>query len=622
MTFIDRMTKHWTTKLGLSLSKPLIKGWLQLEQAVQQACDGTDKWQVLQLPTGSGKTEALKVLCSLQSPIECPGILIVTKFRQEADEIARDINELASGRMARSYHTDAPTSDCELGFIPVLAITHSAYRRALQEKATNGSSARLERFGAYQVGYRELLIIDEAIDWVDAYDINLGDLRAMCGDLAGVIEGRAKADVEHVGDLAKALTLDVQGRPDRMLSPDQFALLSGLDFAVLTNAVSELPEQVFAAWKDTEQPTDLMSCQSVLRTPFRTRYLDVLSHLQAIAGIGFAWTSNRRGKALLHSSRSLLGVDGKHGVILDATADIDPTYSLAQKQVRVLPRPEGIRSYSNVKLHLSHGHRLGKEHLVQRAATHWPIIWGQLSERLAGKRPLVCAHKDVTSVIRQYSTDKSSVEVAHWGNLDGKNDWRASDAAVFFGLPYLDDIVPVHAFFAHQGPKCDDWFTGNRSFGDYADIRRSLQDGFIARSVVQAINRTRCRKPIDSAGNCHPTDLYLLLPSKGITSDLVTTSIRHQMPGIGVAEWEAGATKRKARKAPAEARLVAYFDNAPDGIHFKSAVVRGLRTNARSFERMTAELRKPSPIAEKLAALRVRYHSNAGRGREAYFIKE
>jgi hypothetical protein len=558
----------------------------------------------------------------LESPIECPGILIVTKFRDEADKIARDINELSGGTMARSFHTDAPAPNVELGFIPVLVITHSAYRHALQEMANTGGSLRLQRYGSYWAGNRQWLIIDEAFDWVDAYDIDLGDLRSMCGDLVGVVEGPARADVEHLADLAKALTSDVQRKPDRMLSHQQFALVGGLDLAGLENAVAELPEQVFAEWKDSEQPTDLVSHENVLGTPFRTRYLDLLSHLKIIGGIGFAWTSNRRGKALLHSSRSLLGVPGKRGLILDATADIDPTYSLMQEQLRVLPRPEGIRSYGNVNLHLSHGHRLGKEHLVQRAATHWPIIWGQLSERLAGKRPLVCAHKDVTAVIRQFSTHKSSMEVAHWGNLDGKNEWSASDAAVFFGLPYIDDIAPVHAFFAHQGPRCNDWFTGDRSFGAYADIRRSLQDGFIARSVVQAINRTRCRKPIDSAGNCHPTDLYLLLPSKGITSDLVTKSIRHQMPGIGVAEWEACATKRKARKAPAEARLIAYFDNAPDGFHFKSAVVRGLRTNARSFERMTAELRKPSPIAEKLAALGVRYHSTAGRGKEAYFIKE
>ncbi|TGQ88810.1 hypothetical protein EN851_25020 [Mesorhizobium sp. M8A.F.Ca.ET.208.01.1.1] len=620
MTFINRMIEHWTYKLGLSLSEPLVEGWLQLEQATERIADGAEQWQVVQLPTGSGKTEALKVLCSVQHPISHPHILIVTKFNDEADQIALGINELAGWAMARSVHSEAPWPFDQLGSIPVLVITHSAYRLALKEVADSGNSPRLDHYYAGMIG-RQWVIIDEAFDWVDAHDIELGDMRSMCGDLAGLVQGSARADAERLHSLATALTEDTRAKADKMLGGEQFDLLARIEFGSLQEAIASLPENAFAAWDDTQERTDQVFGVAQTRTPFKTRYLNLMSELETIARIGFAWTTNRRGKALLHTSRSLLEVGGKHGVILDATADIDPTYSLMGTQVRVLPRPEGIRSYTNVRLHLSYGHRVGKEHLVQTAAKHWPVIWGQLSRTLTAKRPLVCTHRDVKTVVQQFSTN-SPLELAHWGNLDGKNEWGDCDAAVFFGLPYLDDIAPTHAYFAHQGPKSDDWFTSNRSFGEFADIRRSLQDGFIATSMVQAINRTRCRKPIDRAGNCDPTDVYLLLPAKGETSDLITKAIRHQMPGIDVREWETGATKRKARKAPAEARLLAYFEQAPEGIHLKSAVVSGLRTNTRSFERMTAELRKPSPMAEKLAALRVRYHSTAGRGREAYFTKQ
>lgn len=622
MTFINRMIEHWTSKLELSHSEPLVKGWLQLEQATGQIADQSKQWQVVQLPTGSGKTEALKVLCSVQHPILHPHILIVTRFNDEADQIAHGVNELAGRTMARSLHSEAPCSPDILGSYQVLVITHSAYRLALIEKANTGNSPRLDHYYA-GLNSREWVIIDEAFDWVDAYDIDLGDMRSMCGDLVGLLKGPARSDVERLHGLATKLTEDAHSKSDKMLSSEQFDLLDRVEFQRLKEAVESLPKEAFAAWKDMQDciDTDLVFGQAQIRTPFRTRYIDLLSSLEIISRIGFGWTTNRRGKSLLHSSRSLLGAAGKHGVILDATAGIDPTYLVMGTRVRVLPRPEGIRSYANVRLNLSYGHRVGKEHLVQNAAKEWPVIWGQLSQTLNAKRPLVCTHKDVKAVVKHFGTS-TSMELAHWGNLDGKNEWSSCDAAVFFGLPYIDDIAPAHTYFAHQGPQSDDWFAGNRSFGGYADIRRSLQDGFIARSVVQAANRTRCRKPIDNAGNCDPTDLYLLLPARGTTSDVVTNSLRRQMPGVVVTEWEAGATRRKARKASAETRLLEYFKSAPKGIHLKSAVVSGLGTNARSFERMTAELRKPTPIAEQLAAIKVGYCSTAGRGKEAYFIKQ
>lgn len=146
MTFIERMTNHWRHNLGLANSKALADGWLQLERAAKEVTKGAEHWQVLQLPTGTGKTEALKVLCSLQDPIRHAGTLIVTKFREEADNIASGINQLSGGRLAISLHTEAPTQSADVGFTPVLVITHAAYRLALQELANTGTSRRAEQY--------------------------------------------------------------------------------------------------------------------------------------------------------------------------------------------------------------------------------------------------------------------------------------------------------------------------------------------------------------------------------------------------------------------------------------------------------------------------------------------
>lgn len=620
ITFTDRMNKHWMHTLGLAGSKALTEGWQQLVQATDRINAGAKHWQVLQLPTGSGKTEALKVLCSVQDPIQHPGILIVTKFQDSADEVAEGVNKLAGWQMARSVHKNAPAQGVDLRFIPVLVTTHAAYRLALQEIADGVQTTKWDRLRTYLAGKREWLFIDEAFDWAETYTLNLGNLRAMSGDLSGAMQGEQRTIGEQLQALAIALTDIEQGEADRLLTAEQFDMLSRLDLNSLRSAVADIPDAVFANWVDTEDATE--NGESTPTKPVKEGYLGLMRQLQTVVRIGHGWISRRGGKTLLHSSRSLIGLDGMQGIILDATADIDPTYTLMRRYVQLLPRPQGIRFYRNATLHVSYGHKVGKGHLAKNAAREWADVWGDLSKGLAGKRTLVCAHKSALPTIKQYGPNNGDVEFANWGNLDGKNDWDTCEAVVLFGLPYLDDIAPAETFTAYQGPQPNEWFGGMRKYEEHADIRTALGDGFIARSVVQAINRTQCRKAIDAQGNCAPTDIYMLLPN-GRTGKAVMRAIQQQMPGIRLAGWLSGATKRKARKVPTEVKLTDHFENADPGYYRKSEIVKTLRINHSSLERMTAKLRQQSSVlARKLEAYGVRYHSQTGRGNEAYFIKE
>lgn len=623
-TFTDRMNSHWTQTLGLAGSKALTEGWQQLVHATDRINAGAKHWQVLQLPTGSGKTEALKVLCSVQDQLRHPGVLIVTKFQDDADKIAEGINKLSGWPMARAVHKKAPAQADELGFTPVLVTTHAAYRLALQELADLGQSDKWDRLRAYNCGNRAWLIIDEAFDWSDAYSVNIGNLRAMSGDLSGALADELRTTGEQLRTLAISLTdIEKYGSSDRVLTVEQFDVLARLDLDGLQSAVAGVPDDVFAEWIDTVEDTE---CESGTRTgkpskSSKVQYLDLMGQLLTVVRIGHGWISNRGGKVLLHSSRSLIKADGMRGVILDATADIDPTYSLMRHQVHVLPRPHGVRCYKNVTLHVSYGHKVGKDYLAQNAAKEWPILWGDLKTRLAGKRVLVCAHKQVLPTIDQYRLTNGTVRFANWGRLDGKNDWDTCEAAVLFGLPYLDDIAPAETFIAHRGPQSSDWFEGNRAYEGHADIRSVLKYGFISRSVVQAINRVLCRKAIDEHGNCAPTDIYLMLPN-GKTGECVVRDIEEQMPGIRTKGWNVGAAKKKARKAPTEAKLIMYFEGATSGPYLKSDLARTLRINPSSLERATAKLRnRSSVLAQKFDALGVHYHSQSGRGKEAFFTK-
>lgn len=184
--YLERMTTHWRTGLGRTPSPALRNGWQQLERAVAQTLAGAWCWQVLSLPTGAGKTEAVKVLFSVETGYQ-RGVLIVTKFQSEANSIADDINQYANKPVARALHGEAPAGGEDLSRYPVLVITHSAYRLALQELADQDYSPRLDHYRAYQHCGRQSLVIDEAFDWVDAHDLNLSQLRSMSGDLSGIL---------------------------------------------------------------------------------------------------------------------------------------------------------------------------------------------------------------------------------------------------------------------------------------------------------------------------------------------------------------------------------------------------------------------------------------------------
>jgi hypothetical protein len=233
---------------------------------------------------------------------------------------------------------------------------------------------------------------------------------------------------------------------------------------------------------------------------------------------------------------------------------------------------------------------------------------------------LVITHKDVRDDIRRCSLKCEALEVAHWGDLDGKNDWKDFGTIVVYGLPYLDDIAPTNGFLSRFGAQSIDWFEGRRRFGDHADMKAALKFGFIARSVVQAINRGHCRKITDDRGNCKPTDVFILLPT-GHIADSLTASVQQEMPNSKLIEWCATPDIRN-KLSPTERRLVRLLRNCEPGTYSKTWIIVQLSIATRTFERLSASLRKPtSALMRELAAIGVGYDCKIGRGKEACFVK-
>lgn len=619
--FIEQMIRHLGSK---PCPKGLVQGWRQLEQALAAAATQR-QWQVIQWPTGSGKTEALTVLCATPEVTRHPGALVVTKFTNEADEIVRKINANAGSTIAVTTHQKkAPLTERAMTESPVLVITHEAYRSALREASDRPDAAvRLNLYHRYFHSDRSWIVIDEAFNWIDAYETDLDDVSAMCAALS--VHLRDEVDLAQLSSWAHQLGIEQDApRSDRLLSDEHFAMLGTIDFGRLRTAIKDIPAELIELWRNTglllrtsEAPS---SDTESKRTSFRNQYLALLNDLDAITRIGHCWISQRRSRTRIHSSRLLLDTNRSCGLILDATATIDRTYDLLGERVVIMPRPTSFRSYNKLTVHVSRPHSVGKEYLAKHGSSEWPIVAKQLSNMLSEESDVL--------IVTQKSTKRALVcklrcnkqGIGHWGDLDGKNDWRHSDTVVIFGLPYPDDIAPTDAFQACTGLLSVDWFAGKREYGGHADVRAALKYGFIARSVIQAINRARCRTITDNEGNCAKTDVFILLP-RGTVGDVVLASMRTEMPGANIVPW----TAMRAKDPPAtgtEQRLISELRGVIPGIYVKAQMVERLSTTSRTFGRLSVKLRNPSSaLARQLAAIGVEFRCTRGRGKEAHFIK-
>jgi len=150
---------------------------------------------------------------------------------------------------------------------------------------------------------------------------------------------------------------------------------------------------------------------------------------------------------------------------------------------------------------------------------------------------------------------------------------------------------------------------------------QAFKDGFVAKSIVQALNRIRCRKSVDAFGNCMPTKLFML-QGNNRTSSAVMSAIQSQMPGIQIQGWEVKTANRQPRRIPGHEKLLGHFATSEAGMQTKAAIMARLGINERTFQRMSPTMQEfSSPLAQRLTSLGVRYYCSIGRGKEAYFVK-
>jgi hypothetical protein len=436
----------------------------------------------------------------------------------------------------------------------------------------SSSQGKWPHYFRFRDGQRRLTVIDEALDLTNEFRLCLNDVRQLEGLIPQAVRERFPQEItaivgmreilQKMQELAEGKRTAESILLSRNVYREVFGDNPGFDFWGLRKAL-----------KQNRFDRDFGTRNSVVDNLLWRRAEKTLLGIEAIFKSWIYYTKDR-GVHTLNTSKLLLPENARGAVIMDATASCTTIYDLF-KDAEIIQPPPGARTYSNVTLHVSKGHRVGKDFMEENQEKLCDKLMSELEGTLNGNQVLIVTHKDVASRLAGYDPENFKHMVGHWGALDGSNDWKDCDTAVIFGLPYRPDSFPANVFMAFEGVQNNDWLRSaeKREYGKHSDIRQAIANSQIITDVVQAINRIRCRKVIDDKGNCPTTDIYLLLPSGEIAQEIVS-GIMKQMPGIHVEEWSYKGQQKKVRKGKYEDSVLAELQGFPPGTMIPAEEVR------------------------------------------------
>jgi hypothetical protein len=235
-----------------------------------------------------------------------------------------------------------------------------------------------------------------------------------------------------------------------------------------------------------------------------------------------------------------------------------------------------------------------------------------------GRRVFVATHKKLKPILQTYETP-FEMSAGHYGKINGSNKWQDFDTCVIFGLPHLPDTWSPNVFMAHQGEQSEEWLNdeNHREFNNKQDIRKALKHGQMVVTVVQAINRVRCRRVINHWGECPPATVYLLIPNGPLGDDIVE-GIKQEMPGIKVRGWDYRSQKRKPKRSQVLKGLISYLEIMEEGRVSPTQLAKELGTNLRTIQRLLTK----DDLHHTMKQLSVRYEVvRVGKKQQAYFVK-
>ncbi|MCC8980922.1 hypothetical protein [Bradyrhizobium acaciae] len=619
---VKEMTTLWRS-FGLEVSSPLQDTWRRMCMALNEAGNSSVGWTTLAMPTGIGKTQFTALYCALleapslsldniRSNNLHPGVLFVTRLVSEAKTFTDHVNKLAGRTIAAAYYGGSDTKLSDAANFPVLSITHAACERH-QSCGKNDSIGgnTWEQLTTWQLGSRGKLIIDETPNFISSTRIDTKELAQTIGALAW-LRGANRELYANMKRLLVASTDTTVGSRNRRITDAEFEHIHSIDTALILDHLKSIDDDAITLGPNTG------------RTSLRKTCTDTIEAISGMQRNGWGWISHNGLTAQIHSAALHPSLLTGSGLILDATAGLYPGYGLLSPPAKIIPAAENTRRYDNVTLHLAWGQVGGKDNLVRAADYLWPEYRAAIQSILpVSSRILVCCHEEFEQKVCNDPSNPARMTFAHYGNIDGRNDWNDYEAVALVGLFYLPVAAHINTAQALLGPQTNDWLQDSqfRAVGTNEDVVIGMQRAHLAATVIQTVNRVRCRRVIDEEGHCLPTKVFLALPADAVGRAIRDAILRY-LPGIQITAWPLNARKKRARHDRGIKKLLDFFACSPKGNYTKAQIRKLTPIGAASLDRAIRRLNDPSSSEyAQLSELSVTYHLRNGRGAESFFVK-
>jgi hypothetical protein len=632
--FSQRMLKHWSTPrpegLGQHASPALVTLWRIMGENFQiatvEAATGVQSpWRILQPPTGTGKTQGTCVFAAMQAefnreaegPLRPVAILIVTRLKEDADNIRNTINSLADREVAVVHHSGSYATPDELHESDVVVITHQAFINAKRD--TKDLDWRSwDRLVSWRGGDRLLTIIDEALaNVVDESSATTENLGFVINLIPPEVRSALPRQVEVLEQVHRVLLAyadpdDLDGAMSMIWEEGSAAAV--VDFAPLISAMDALPYDRIVYARSSSKD----------RTRLAERVAETITTVQTCLE-QFAYYAKSGKWHSINSAALAVPLNTPGPVVLDATARANFLWDLFEEKHQRPVVPSHARDYSRVTLHIARGTGLGKNAMTERIKERLPRVKRAIEAAVGPERSVfLCVHKDVEDVVTKRWVGKANFNecsVGHWGAIDGSNTWQDFDTAVILGLPYRPQTWATNMFCALQGAQDDRWLQ-SPEWKQFKNVRKEMEQRQMSVSVIQAINRICCRHVIDAEGRCPPADIFIVLPEDAM-GDAVLDDIKADMPGINVKPWDFAldpAKEKKPRTGSSHSRLIDYMSKRGAGTVSLSTVQHDLQLS--SVKKLRETLNNGEhPTTQALREMGVNYIPGVGRGSKSYLAK-
>ena len=531
----------WTDKTKNITSAYLRETWATIFHSFERCrklntgATATSKRIVIPAPTGTGKTLAT---CYYASQLEKEvGMLIVTPFISEADEIVKTINYYSEEIKAIAFHnkSDYRTRVEELKEHQVLVITHNQFIGATDRNQNKVGVDRnkIDRLYQYLDGKRSVVVIDEGIETIQETSLEYDDIHHLIALLNSYI-GHKNSDKElklKVEEEVKSLE-----KFKEIFSISKGKLNDGFEVLLDDGVINKHMEKSslsLTTTKKLNKSRKLRTFNKLANNKEGRKVAEILKNLETIIDADWVYYSNND---TLHTARDALPEDTAT-VILDATSSIDYYYQM-HSDIEIVGISNKVRSYENVELFITEKQRTGQNELTNKdSVSSYVETIGRLVNSSFDKVAAVAVFtfKPIEERLNKFLDidENSLIKLDHFGNLNGKNNYRDCNTLYIIGTPFKPEFVTTNThILSNRGLAC---------FSLEAEVieeRLSIKYSLIAADLIQAINRISCRKVIDGKGNCPNARVYLTMPDNEPLSKTILDAIKKQMPGIKICKWD------------------------------------------------------------------------------------